>query len=188
MPYPLTPVEIPFEGTMLHGYYYRAPGEGRNPVVVMHNGFDGSVEEMHFFGAAAAVERGYDVLSLDGRELDAALEESMQSEPTARWAFTHGMYAMGVDTPRKFLASYLDYSVANSLAEQIIAPVLVADAEDDLFFQGQAEKLYDHITAPKKLLRFTTAEGAGAHCHPGAQRLAFGRIYDWLDDTLAHHS
>ncbi|MEV4236907.1 MULTISPECIES: alpha/beta fold hydrolase [unclassified Nocardia] len=32
----------------------------------MHNGFDGTVEEMHFFGAVAAVERGYHVLSFDG--------------------------------------------------------------------------------------------------------------------------
>ncbi len=30
-------------------------------------------------------------------------------------------------------------------------------------------------------MRFSGAEGAGAHCHSGAQRLAFGRIYDWLD-------
>jgi len=32
----------------------------------MHNGFDGSAEEMHYFGAAAAQERGYYVLSFDG--------------------------------------------------------------------------------------------------------------------------
>jgi len=33
-------------------------------------------------------------------------------------------------------------------------------------------------------MRFTTAEGAGAYCQLGAQRLAFDRIYDWLDETL----
>ena len=32
----------------------------------MHNGFDGSAEEMHFVGAAALVERGYHVLTFDG--------------------------------------------------------------------------------------------------------------------------
>ncbi len=32
---------------------------------------------------------------------------------------------------------------------------------------------------------FTAEEGAGAHCHPGAMRLALARILDWLDDTLA---
>ncbi|TCO54316.1 hypothetical protein [Actinocrispum wychmicini] len=42
----------------------------------------------------------------------------------------------------------------------------------------------DRLTAPKTFLRFTSAEGAGAHCHSGAQRLAMSRIYDWLDDNL----
>ena len=33
-------------------------------------------------------------------------------------------------------------------------------------------------------MTFTSAEGAGSHCRVGAGRLAFGRIVDWLDDTL----
>jgi hypothetical protein len=35
------------------------------------------------------------------------------------------------------------------------------------------------------MMRFTHDDAAGAHCHAGAQRLAFGRIFDWLDDTIA---
>jgi hypothetical protein len=38
------------------------------------------------------------------------------------------------------------------------------------------------MTCEKTLLDL--AEGAGAHCQSGGQRLAFGRIYDWLDDIL----
>jgi hypothetical protein len=34
-------------------------------------------------------------------------------------------------------------------------------------------------------LRFTDADHSGAHCHAGAQRLAFGRVFDWLDATLS---
>jgi hypothetical protein len=41
---PVEPVEIPYERTTLPGYFYRA-------LIIMHNGFDGSVEEMHFLGA-----------------------------------------------------------------------------------------------------------------------------------------
>ena len=29
------------------------------------------------------------------------------------------------------------------------------------------------------------AEGAGAHCQAGAQRLLCARMLDWLDETLA---
>jgi hypothetical protein len=34
------------------------------------------------------------------------------------------------------------------------------------------------------MLKFTDAEGAGAHCEVGASRLAFARMYDWLDETF----
>jgi hypothetical protein len=54
----------------------------------------------------------------------------------------------------------------------------------DLFFSGQAQLLFDHLTCPKVMLKFTDAEGAGAHCEVGANRLAFARVYDWLDETL----
>ncbi len=33
-------------------------------------------------------------------------------------------------------------------------------------------------------LQFTDSEGAGAHCQVGAGRMAFARIYDWLDRTF----
>jgi hypothetical protein len=35
------------------------------------------------------------------------------------------------------------------------------------------------------MLTFTDAEGAGAHREVGASRLAFARVYDRLDETLA---
>lgn len=109
----------------------------------------------------------------------------MAGDPIARWAINHGMYVMGVDTPRAFNASYLDHTLAGGIAERIQCPTLVCDAEEDIFFKGQPEQLYDHLTCPKTLMAFTTEEGAGAHCHPGAMRLSIARIYDWLDDTLA---
>ncbi|MER7468011.1 alpha/beta fold hydrolase [Streptomyces sp. NPDC097981] len=63
----IEPVEIPYEGTTLPGYLYRADTSGEpRPTVVMHNGFDGTAEEMHFFGAMAGIERGYTVLVFDG--------------------------------------------------------------------------------------------------------------------------
>jgi pimeloyl-ACP methyl ester carboxylesterase len=275
-------VEIPYERTTLPGYFYRPDvSPAVRPLIVMHNGFDGSVEEMHFLGAQAAVERGYNVLAFDGPgqfgplhregltfrpdwervvgpvldyalsriehvdparialmgvsmggllapraaafdkrlaaciandglydygaaqlanvppgfrdefkrrlraerddEIDGLLANIMISSPTARWAFTHGMYAMGAKTPRGYMAASLDYTLGEGIAEAISCPTLVCEAEDDLFFAGQPQMLYDHLTCPKTLLRFSSAEGAGAHCQVSASRLAFARIYDWLD-------
>jgi hypothetical protein len=111
------------------------------------------------------------------------LENAMKTNSVARWAFTHGMYAFGVDTPRAYLAAAQAFHMRDGIAEQIKCPTLVCEAEKDLFFQGQAQQLIDHLTCPKTLMRFTDAEGAGAHCEAGASRLAYGRMYDWLDET-----
>lgn len=281
------PVEIPYEGTVLRGYFYPAIGRGGEteprPTIVMHSGFDGTCEEMHFLGAAAAQERGYHVFTFDGPgqpaalhsdglvfrpdwehvvtpvldwvrdqsgvdpdkialfgasmggllapraaafeqrlaaciafdgvydmgltavtwmpgsradiqavlraesapEVDAMIEQLMAANPNIRWAATHGQYAMGVHSPRAFFASMLDYTLADGIAEQITCPTLVCEAAADIFFEGQPQLLFDHLTCPKQLLEFTEAEGAGAHCQVGAGRLAFARIYDWLDDIMA---
>ncbi|HTX97428.1 MAG TPA: alpha/beta fold hydrolase [Mycobacterium sp.] len=281
---PIEAVQIPYGGTVLHGYFYRAAADGDvRPTLVMHSGFDGTCEELHWLGAAAGQERGYHVLTFDGPgqpaarrfdglvfrpdwesvvtpvldwllarpgvdpgriallglsmggllapraaafehrlaacialdgvydlgltvtrnipgpradaeamlradsapEFDAVIEQLMASDPNIRWAATHGRYVMGVDSPRAFFASYLDYTLADGIAEQITCPTLVCDAEQDIFFAGQPKLLFEHLTCQKTLMEFTAAEGAGAHCQSGAQRLAFGRIYDWLDEVLA---
>jgi dienelactone hydrolase len=117
--------------------------------------------------------------------IDAMFEAAMKTSPTTRWALSHGMYATGTTSPRAFLAKTLDYHLKGGVAEAISCPTLVCDAEDDLFFKGQPQQLYDHLTCRKTMMRFTKAEGAGAHCQVGAGRLAFARIFDWLDETLA---
>lgn len=280
------PVEIRYGGTVLGGYLYRAPGAGPKPLLIMHNGFDGSAEELHYMGAAAGAERGYHVLTFDGpgqpgavrrdglvfrpdwehvvtpvvdfaltldgvdpariallgvslggmlapraaafedrlaavvavdgvydagaavtsmlpwpreeivrranaeqdEEFDALLAAGRQASPMLRWACDHGRYVLGAASDRDFIAKYLEYTLEGGVAEKITCPVLVCEATDDLFFGGDQEteprRLYAHLEAPKTLLTFTAEEGADAHCHVGAQRLAAGRIYDWLDRTL----
>jgi alpha-beta hydrolase superfamily lysophospholipase len=281
---PIEPVEIPYEGTTLPGYLHRVDGSARRrPLLIMHTGFDGSAEEMHWGGARAAVERGYNVLVFDGPgqfgpihrqgltfrpdwervvtpvvdyalvqrgvdprrialmgasmggelapraaafehrlaaviandglydfaapflaavpeaqrpaflamiqaesapQLDHMLQGMMATSPTAKWSFIQGMYSFGAPTPRAYMKAALAYNLRDGLAERIRCPTLVCDAEDDLFFKGQPQQLYDHLTCRKTLMTFTKAEGAGAHCEVGASRLAFARMYDWLDATL----
>lgn len=116
-------------------------------------------------------------------EVDRVIEASMQASPTVAWAITHGMYAMGAPTPRAYLAAAQAYNLRDGVAEAITCPTLVCEAEGDIFFKGQPQQLFDHLTCPKTLMRFTESEGAGAHCQVGAGRLAFARMYDWLDQT-----
>jgi dienelactone hydrolase len=281
-------IEIPYEHTVLRGYFYPAPGPGPKPILLMHNGFDGGAEELHFVGGAAGAAHGYHVLTFDGpgqpsaihregllfradweavvgpvidfattlpgvdaqrigllglslggvlapraaafeprigaviamdgvydagssivdllpfdrdellaharaetdSELDDVLAMGRKASPTVRWALDHGRYVMGVPTDRAFIGAYLDYHLRDCVAERITCPVLVCEAANDLFFAGteqtgsQPRQLFDHLTGPKTLLEFTADEGADAHCQVGAQRLAVGRYYDWLDANL----
>ncbi|RRA47677.1 S9 family peptidase [Acidipila sp. EB88] len=61
------PVEIPYEGTTLPGYFYKVDDSGKpRPTLIFHGGYDSSVEELFYFGAAAAIRRGYNCLTWDG--------------------------------------------------------------------------------------------------------------------------
>lgn len=61
------PVLIPYEDTTLPGYFMPAThSDGRAPVVIIHNGFDGTAEELYVMGGRAGQERGYHVLAFDG--------------------------------------------------------------------------------------------------------------------------
>jgi alpha-beta hydrolase superfamily lysophospholipase len=65
-------LEIPYEGTTLPGYFFSAvaadhPEAGaRRATVVLVDGYDGTTEELYFWNAAAALDRGYNVLAFDG--------------------------------------------------------------------------------------------------------------------------
>jgi alpha-beta hydrolase superfamily lysophospholipase len=284
---PVQPVAIPYENTTLPGYFYPAgdpavPG----PLVIIHTGYDGPAEEMHFLGAAAGAERGYNVLAFDGPgqggairhqgmvfrpdwenvvgpvidfaltmpgvdeerivlwgvsmggllapraaafehrlaavvafdgvydmglatrryageipdleqrlradadpELDAEYARLIAASPPMRWATRQGQWVFGAPSPRKASAAQLDYNLRDGIAEKIACPALICDAEHDTVAgEGQAKLLFDHLTCPKTFLEFTAEEGADLHCQVGAERLAMGRIYNWLDDTLASHT
>jgi len=60
-------VEIPYEGTTLPGYLFLVDNSGiPRPTLIVHTGFDGTLEELRFDGAAAAVRRGYNCLAFEG--------------------------------------------------------------------------------------------------------------------------
>ena len=61
------PVEIPYEGTTLPGYFYKVDDSGKpRPTLIFHGGLDSSLEELFYFGAAGATRRGYNCLTFDG--------------------------------------------------------------------------------------------------------------------------
>ena len=71
-------VQIPYAGTALPGYFFRAaedPAGDPAPraTAILVGGYDSTAEEMYFSAGAAALARGYHVLAFDGPGQGAAL-------------------------------------------------------------------------------------------------------------------
>jgi pimeloyl-ACP methyl ester carboxylesterase len=79
----IEPIEIPFEGTTLPGYFYCVDESGSaRQTLIVTGGYDGTVEESYFGGAAAAWRRGYNVLAFDGPgEGGVLLEQRLAMRP-----------------------------------------------------------------------------------------------------------
>jgi alpha-beta hydrolase superfamily lysophospholipase len=77
-----------------------------------------------------------------------------------------------------------NYRITPELAARITTPVLIADPDDERYFAGQPQRLYDMLAGKKELVRFTEAEGATGHCQPMARALAAQRFFDFLDDHV----
>ncbi|MBP7240582.1 hypothetical protein [Amaricoccus sp.] len=75
-PAPASPVEIPYEGRTLKGYWLDPDADLRpRPLAILNNGSDGTATDMLVGGGFAALERGWRVLIFDGPGQGAALYE-----------------------------------------------------------------------------------------------------------------
>lgn len=136
---------------------------------------------------------GLERLVADPASSETFLTAAAETNPMLAWIFDHGRYALGVNTRSDFVTEYLRYNLLGGIAERITCPILVCEAADDIFYTDtgtderptEPRRLAAHLHAPMTLTTFTSAEGAGSHSHGGAERLAMGRILDWLEVTLA---
>jgi pimeloyl-ACP methyl ester carboxylesterase len=66
-PFPCEEVSIPYEGTVLPGYFYRVDDSATpRPTLLLHGGYDSTGEEMYFGTVPAALQRGYNCLIFEG--------------------------------------------------------------------------------------------------------------------------
>ena len=93
------------------------------------------------------------------------------------------MWVFGAKSPAEALRACAPYQL-DGVAERIACPTLVLDAENDLVFQGEAERVHGALRSQKELIRFSAAEGAGEHCQEGAALRFHQQVFDWLDERL----
>jgi hypothetical protein len=67
---------------------------------------------------------------------------------------------------------------------QVTTPTMVADPDNEQFFEGQPRRVFDALRCEKVLARFTAAEGANHHCQPLGRELTALRMNDFFDQYL----
>ena len=99
-----------------------------------------------------------------------------------RWSLIQrGFWVNGVDSMYDYAVNFSRYQLS-PVAKNMACPTFLSMAEDDPV-ADYAPELYEAITQPKLLARFTMAEGAGMHTEALARLLYDQRMFDWLDET-----
>ncbi|KAI9692431.1 MAG: hypothetical protein M1822_006662 [Bathelium mastoideum] len=113
----------------------------------------------------------------------------------ARWGVSHGLWSLSDGapdsfydskepiTPYDFFSKMRRFSLED-VVDKIQCPVLVADAESDLFFKGQPEELASKLGRKGEWTEFKNVDGAGEHCHSGAGLLRAQVVFDWFQNTV----
>jgi pimeloyl-ACP methyl ester carboxylesterase len=160
-------------GTSLGGYLAAraAAFEHRIAACVLHDGvYDFHAVIARVAGIAASMPGG--------------LEAMMAKNTGVRWEVRNGRWTFGVSDLDDMLKATEAFTMAG-IADRITCPTLVLEAENDQFFKGQPQRLFEELTCQRELISFREDEGAGEHCHEGAISLFHQRTFDWLDTVLA---
>lgn len=104
---------------------------------------------------------------------------------TTRQTIAFRMKPFATDSFYEALQAVRAYRLDDVVA-RIETPLLLTDPEEEQFWPGQPQRLYEALPGPKKeLVHFAAGEGAAGHCEPMAPGLLDQRIFDWLDTVLA---
>ena len=173
------PARLALMGISLGGYLAprAAAFEHRLAALIANDG----LYSYHFSEKARVITR---IATLFGRAVaHYMLKQVMQRNTGIRWAIEHGMFTFQAGSIWDLIEETESWSL-EGVANKITCPTLVCEAEGDHFFAGQPKMLYEALTCPKTLLRFTADEGAEEHCQFGALLLSNHRMFEWLDTTL----
>jgi hypothetical protein len=119
----------------------------------------------------------------DAFDREMQLAESKSPAATATLDFRAKPYGLNGGSRFDLYQEVASYRLGDEVKD-ITTPLLITDPDDEQFFPGQPEQLYDLVPGTKELIRFTAHEGAGGHCEPMARSLRDTRIFDRLDGYL----
>ena len=138
-------------------------------------------------GLSALPKETFDKLPNVDQSVLEPFMKKIRANSKLRWSVVQrNFWVHGVTSLLDFLKVSVNYSLKEAAA-QIRCPTLLGWSESDPL-SWNAERIYDSLTCPRKLVRFMNAEGAGDHCEVRARPLFDQRAFDWLDETLRVNS
>jgi dienelactone hydrolase len=117
-------------------------------------------------------------------EFDGYFAEAMKQEPDVRRTLPKRMEPYGTTSMAALLHELEKWDLSD-VAGQIQCPILITNPEDEQFWPGQSQQLFDQVSSEvKELMPFTAAEGGNWHCEPMAPQLRAQRVFDWLEQVV----
>jgi hypothetical protein len=107
------------------------------------------------------------------------LIERVQPSVKATMTFRGKPYGLDTDSRFELYEAVRTYRLGDEVT-QITTPLLITNPENEQFWPGQSQQLYDRLPGEKELVAFTTHEGADRHCEPMGRALRDARLFDWL--------
>lgn len=104
------------------------------------------------------------------------------SDPARERTFAFRAKPYGGETPYDVFAAVQEFTL-DGLTDRITTPLLITNPDDEEFFSGQSQELYDRLPGEKEIVHFTAEQGANHHCEP----LARGLVGEVMNDFLAAH-
>lgn len=103
-----------------------------------------------------------------------------QSATNRRWQHDHLKFSFQESDSYGAVQKATRMTLEGGIAEKIKMPAFIGDAEGDLFFQGQPERVAKAIGENATLFKFGHDQAAGAHCQSGAFTYLNQCIHEWF--------
>ena len=113
----------------------------------------------------------------------AMAQAQADASPAAARTLAFRSRPYGLTDPFDLFTEVRKYQVRD-VAGQITTPMLILDPDDEQFFPGQPQQLYDLLPGEKEIIGFSQAQGANFHCQPTGRQLTHTQMLDWLADHL----
>lgn len=121
--------------------------------------------------------------SADKEKFNQYMEAGFKEYPQAKALYNFRARPYGFNNPFDVYEEVRKYNL-NDVADKIECPVIITSPDEEEFWPGQSEELFNLLQSPKQLIRFGEKDGANYHCEPKARVFWEQQVLDKLDEII----